>query len=188
MENSNDIILTVNTRGEITYVTPSIQRLGYIPGEVIDKSFLIFIPEPDRPELIRRYSSAVQNGVFDNIAQVDVLKKDGSTATIEVNISPLIVDKKNNGFMCIFRDVTLRILYQKRVEALHMHASRLSDANTFDEVAERTLDTIEQILGYSSVTLGVVVDDTLQFPYFKGATSVEVPILKLNGPGSRSGP
>ena len=183
LENSSDIILTVDTRGEITYVTPSVRRLGYTPDEVINRSFQSFIPEPDRPELLRKFSSAVQSGVFENIMQVDVLKNDGSTASIDVNVLPLVVDGKNNGFMCVFKDVTLRILYQKRVEALHMQASRLSDATTLDEVAGRTLDIIEQIFGFSILGFGVVVEENLRFPYIKGATSDDDIVLKLDGPG-----
>jgi PAS domain S-box-containing protein len=183
LENSNDIILTVNNRGEITYVTPSIQRLGYSPDEVITKSFLFFIPEPDRHELLRMYNSSVQNGVYEKLVQVDVLKKDGSSLTIEVNISPFNVDEDDSGFICAFRDVSLRTLYQKRVEALHIHASRLSDSNNLDEVAERTFETIEQILGYSILAFGVIVDDTLRFTYIKGATNDERIILQLSGPG-----
>lgn len=183
LENSNDIILTVNNRGEITYITPSIQRLGYTLDEVIDKSFQIFIPEPDRPELVRLYNSSVQNGVYEKLVQVDVLKKDGSRVTIEVNLSPFHVDENNCGFICVLRDVSLRTLYQKRVEALHIHASRLSDSNNLDEVAERTFETIEQILGYGILGFGLVVDDTLRFPYIKGATSDERIILQLSGPG-----
>ncbi len=183
LENSNDIILTVNNRGEITYVTPSIQRLGYTPDEVITKSFLFFIPEPDRHELLRMYNSSVQNGVYDKLVQVDVLKKDGSSLTIEVNISPFIVDENDSGFICAFRDVSLRTLYQKRVEALHIHASRLSDSNNLDEVAERTFETIEQILGYSILAFGVIVDGSLRFTYIKGATNDERIILQLSGPG-----
>ncbi len=183
LENSSDVILTVNHRGEITYVTPSIQRLGYTPDEVIDKSFQVFIPETDKLKLLEMYRVAVQNGVYENVVQIDVLKKNGSTTTIEVNVSPLIVDEKNDGFICVFRDVSLRAIYRKRVEALHVQASRLSAANNLDEVAERTFDAIEQILGYSIVGLGVVVDDTLRFPYIKGATSNDEIVLSLDGHG-----
>jgi len=183
LENSSDIILTVNTRGDITYVTPSIQRLGYTPDEVLGKSFLTFIPEFDKLELLRKYSAAVQNGVYENVVQLDVLKKDGSTTTIEGNVSPLILNEKNVGFICVFRDISVHSLYQKRVEALHMHASRLSDSNTLDEVAERTLETVEQILEYSIIGFGMVVDDALRFQYIQGATSDERLILPLNGPG-----
>ena len=183
LENSSDIILTVNTKGDITYVTPSVQRLGYSLDEVLEKSFLTFIPETDRLELLRAFSAVVQNGVYEHVVQAEVLKKDGLTTTIEVNVSPLIVDKKNNGFICVFRDISLHALYQKRVEALHMHASRLSDSKTLDEVAERTLETVEQILGNSILGFGLVVDDSLRFQYIQGATSDERLILPLNGPG-----
>ena len=38
VENLNDILFTVDTRGTITYISPMISQFGYTPGQVIGKS------------------------------------------------------------------------------------------------------------------------------------------------------
>ncbi len=48
VENTNDIVVAFDTGGRITYVSPQVERLGYIASEVISGSIFDFVHEEDR--------------------------------------------------------------------------------------------------------------------------------------------
>ncbi|MFA5869551.1 MAG: GAF domain-containing protein, partial [Candidatus Bathyarchaeia archaeon] len=90
-----------------------------------------------------------------------VVAKDGKSKDVEIkaNITELSGGKVIQG---IFRDISDRVQYEERLEALHRHATQLVQATSYEEVCSITLDTIESILGFHLLSLLRVKEGRLE--------------------------
>jgi PAS domain S-box-containing protein len=80
------------------------------------------------------------------------------------------------------RDQAKRQRYEERLEILHSHASKLAAVETVEEVAERTLNTVESVLGFTLMEFAIV-EDKLRFILRRDVETM-IPIeLPLDGPG-----
>jgi len=83
----------------------------------------------------------------------------------------------------VARDVSEQVHYQKRLETLHGHAAALSSAETLDEVADITRDSLNEVIGYYLGGLGIVEGDYLDQRYIWDADGTKPFSLALDGPG-----
>jgi PAS domain S-box-containing protein len=108
-ENSSDIIIIVDSKGDITYTSPSIQRFcGYEPEDLIGKSGFVFIHPADLPRAIKDFSQAIRSAdvIIPNFFRVR--HKDGSQRILEGVGKNLLVNPAVRGFVMNVRDVTER--------------------------------------------------------------------------------
>ncbi len=80
------------------------------------------------------------------------------------------------------RDNSVREVYKKNLAALHSHAVRLNSVDSVEEVAEATLEIMEQVLGEGLISFQVVEDGCLVNVEARG---LEPPVepLPLDGRG-----
>jgi PAS domain S-box-containing protein len=83
----------------------------------------------------------------------------------------------------ISRDSTRRMTYQGRLEALHVYGSKLSKAESLEEVAQFTLDAVESIFGYQYTDFNLVIDDYLVPSLIKDEALRKNLELHIDGPG-----
>lgn len=107
-ERSYDAIITLDMEGRHTYISPSIEYiLGYKPAELIGKDFGNFFQEPTRQKVIQAFSEAIKGKTIENTV-LEITKKEGVSAFIEANGSPIIKNGKVIGVQVICRDITER--------------------------------------------------------------------------------
>ncbi len=117
-ENSSDIILILNTRGILTYASPSVERhLGYAPDEMMGKSSFRFIHQADVERAMQDFSKAIRVKELAMPNSFRVMHKDGSERIFEGLGKNLLDNPAIAGFIMNVHDVTER----RRVE----EASRL---------------------------------------------------------------
>lgn len=174
--------MKLNPKGEITYITPSINTLGYNQQELLNKPLTNLIKDQDKTEIINLMNGH-SNYPSPLMKPLQMKRKNSSFASIEVNASHLYNDGEISGEILVMRDVTDRNKYRDRLETLYSHASYLSDAQDLDEIAEITILTINNLLGYETIGFGIVTDEKLMFPYVNGIQNKTGPTLSLNGPG-----
>ncbi|HVO36951.1 MAG TPA: PAS domain S-box protein [Candidatus Acidoferrum sp.] len=154
-ERSFDAIAMVDMKGIISYASPSVGKvLGYSQNEVIGKSFLEYFSPIGLSGATQLFADLLQGKSLEGL-QLELPKKDGKIATVEINASPIMVDGEVAGIQAVFRDITERKTME---EALRKSEER------FRQVAENAQEwiwetdsnglytyaspVIENILGY----------------------------------------
>jgi PAS domain S-box-containing protein len=115
-ENSSDIIIIVDKKGTILYVSSSIERFsGYKPEELIGKSAFEFIHPDDFPRAVNDFSEAIQTKDVAVPNSFRIRHKDGSEFVLEGVGKNLLDNPVIKGFVMNVRDVTER----KHAEEAH---------------------------------------------------------------------
>jgi len=57
------------------------------------------------------------------------------------------------------RRLEAQIQYETKLEALHLHTSKLTDAESIDEIADYTIDAMETTLGFTWINMAIVEDN-----------------------------
>jgi PAS domain S-box-containing protein len=107
IENSSDIIIILDRRGTIRYVSPSVERfLGYKPHEMIGKNTFRFIHPADVARAIAVFSQAIQQqaSVISNTFRIK--HKDGTDRMLEGIGRNLLDHASIGGFLMNVHDVT----------------------------------------------------------------------------------
>lgn len=111
-ERSFDAIYELDLEGNITYISPAIERItGYKSKEVLGKSFNSYLRETEVPKAVQDLAKVRKGNNLEGL-NLEMVRKDGSFASIEFNASPIVKDGTVVGIQGIARDITER----KRVE------------------------------------------------------------------------
>jgi PAS domain S-box-containing protein len=184
-ERNFDAIFEVDLKGCITYISPAIKRMiDYESEEMVGKSIMEYICKENIPAAEQSQVTLLQGGSLEGF-QVDVIKRDGSTVSIEINASPIIKDKKIIGSQGVARDVTERNRIQKELHTYQIHLEELVEKRTAAlkqmneqlqkeiterEIVEKSLSAEKERL---SVTLRSIGDGVI-------ATDVDGTVVLIN--------
>lgn len=111
-DNASDIVITIDDRGILTYVSPSIRHLGHAPEDMIGRSPLPFIHPDDREAVGTRMRERRQSGAVDDMPHQTyrILKKDGGFVWVEGK--PSVIRNAQGGIAAVIsqlRDITGRM-------------------------------------------------------------------------------
>jgi PAS domain S-box-containing protein len=122
VENSRDAIFTVDIQGKFTFFNENVRNLiGYTPGELVGRSFIELVPQKSRRKATEFLSRCLK-GEASHTFELEVYKKDGSTAVMELNMSTLLKEGKPMGALGVARDITER----KKTEQLLLRTQKLA--------------------------------------------------------------
>jgi len=107
-ERSFDGIYEMDLEGHITYASPAIERItGYKPDELQGDLFQNFAPESALIKGFQALARVVEGEAIKGL-QVEMIRKDGTAALVEINVSPILKEGKVVGAQGIVRDITER--------------------------------------------------------------------------------
>jgi PAS domain S-box-containing protein len=130
-ENSKDVIWTMTSEGQFTYVSPSVLQLrGYTAEEAMNQT-VEDILTPASLKLVQEHIQKRQSGPpehFTQFLELEQLCKDGTTVWTEVVISP-IRDHKDNliAYVGVSRDTTERRRAEEKIRFQAMLLEQIKD-------------------------------------------------------------
>jgi len=108
-EQFKDVIFITDSKGEITYISPSAQMIfGYSPQEMTGVTFMKFLDERDLQNAVSQFQKSMATGTTREIRTFLMKHKDGSTFIGELSS---VLFYKNNvpmGTMGLIRDITVK--------------------------------------------------------------------------------
>jgi PAS domain S-box-containing protein len=105
VENINEVIFTLDTKGRFTYISPVMERvLGYTPADITGKPFDCFVHPDDAAGFLVKLEQSLNGAVQTH--ELKVLSKDGKTHHVRVSSRPLYHDDRLAGFTGIMADET----------------------------------------------------------------------------------
>lgn len=133
--NINDAVVIIDKKGKIIDWNDSSQRLfGYTRFQALGQQLkdLDFLPEgPSEKQLL-----AQTEPIFDELVYKH---KTGKTGYAELSMVPVIEEKgKSSGFMCLFRDITVRKSYEEEISTSQANLKALIE-NTDDMICSVNL-------------------------------------------------
>ncbi len=107
-ERNFDAIFELDTKGCITYISPAIERIiDYNPQEMMGTPLLAYVSEFSVSQTQQAYMNLLEGNSVEGF-QVKALKKDESSALVEINASPIIKEGIITGIQGVARDITER--------------------------------------------------------------------------------
>ncbi|PKL57185.1 MAG: histidine kinase [Methanomicrobiales archaeon HGW-Methanomicrobiales-6] len=167
-QRSFDMICTCYHDQGITYVSPAVERiLGYAPEEMIGRQFSDYVSDAtfsDWQEAVARISRGepVEGLVM------ELRRKDGTTAAVEMNESAITEDGRVVGVQTVGRDVSDRMRYEDmRLQAFYQIEQNIEQ---FAVLADHIRLPLQVILGMADLT-----DDT------KTSEKIREQVERING-------
>ncbi len=105
VENINEIIFTLDTKGRFTYISPVLeQTLGYSPNDIIGKPFNCFVHTDDAPGLLVTLERGLSG--TQKTEEVRVIDKTGETHFVRISCRPNTDGDRLVGLTGIMADIT----------------------------------------------------------------------------------
>ncbi|MBD3172639.1 response regulator [Candidatus Bathyarchaeota archaeon] len=105
----------------------------------------------------------------------------GTIRNADVNISKIRY-RGEDAYLCFIRDITEQRRNRERLNAIYQQAIKLSTAGDVQEISEITLDIMETVFDYHTLTFHIVDGNNLKTLGTRGGPSFEL-VLPLNGQG-----
>jgi PAS domain S-box-containing protein len=186
VESSDDAIASKDLNGIVTSWNAGAERVfGYNAAEMIGKPIQILVP-PERyneePGILER----IRRGEYIEVYETVRRRKDGRLINVSLTVSPIkTADGRVIGASKIARDITDRVLRDRRRLAQYTVASLLAGSWTLEEASSAILQTIASIGDWVLSALWIYDEaaGVLRCPAFWEAGSEE---LKNFGDRSRA--
>jgi PAS domain S-box-containing protein len=118
-ENSNEILFTMDPGGRLTAVNKAAEIFsGYSKVELFGKQITDFLSREGVKTARRLFAGGFRGRQW---TEIEVQKRDGSTAVVEVSAREMISNQQSTGYQVSARDVT----EQKRIREMLLQAERL---------------------------------------------------------------
>lgn len=141
----NDIVVITNKADRITYVNPAAK-------EVINKYIGI-----DKDDIVGKRMESVIDNASINEAETELEIKG---ERFSISYFKLKDWRGNENSICyILRDLSDRVKLENKLEILHLYATKISNAQSMDEVGEITSNALSKSLGFNNGVL-VIFDET----------------------------
>lgn len=156
-ETSAEDIWQLDLNGQVTYVSPAVERLfGYTPEEAVKIDFASFFPESERDRAAAAFVKAASGQEY-QLLEFTGKRKDGAPIPIEVSVTPIVKDNCIIGVQGIARDITdrkqteaqLRISLEKYRVLFEAFPIGISVTDSQGKIVEANRES-ERLLGISA--------------------------------------
>ncbi|MBI3056175.1 MAG: GAF domain-containing protein [Betaproteobacteria bacterium] len=130
-ENSSDLMIVIDGRDMITYISPSLKRIGgYEIGDALDRNFRDFIHPEDVAALTTSLAAVVQNPDELRVVELRSPHKNGNWLTFETILRNALDEPTIGGIVVNARDITERKKQEQKIARLNRIHAVLSGINS----------------------------------------------------------
>ena len=148
-QRSFDIIITSYLADGLNYASPAVERiLGYCPEEMTGTDLEDYILPSSLPAWEEGRQKVLRGEQVEGL-RVEVRRKDGEAAILELNESPIVEKGVIVGFQAVGRDISERILYERfREQAFDMTARNIAQ---FAVLADHVRHPLQVVMGIADL-------------------------------------
>lgn len=115
VENSNDIIWSLDINGKFVYINRAAESISrYTSEELLGKSYMAMIFEEDAARIKNIFSSVISGN--SNKYEIKVKKKNGGIFVLSVNTAPIFKKDKVVGTVSCGRDITEQKIREEKLQ------------------------------------------------------------------------
>lgn len=195
IENTSDVIATLDATGRITYVSPALVRaLGYAPEEHIGLNAFDLVHPDDMLASSESFKRLALKAGAGHMVQFRARHKDGSWRWLEAISRNLLHEPAVGAIVANLRDITERKQVEETLRTNEEHqasllrlARQLEQAHTFPTVLEAALIEVKAIIGYQNIWVFLFSKDRETMSLISiqgkltGVVQQEYPILRVKG-------
>jgi PAS domain S-box-containing protein len=150
LNNTQSLILVVDTAGLVSYANRRWQAMGYQQPTIIGQALRMLVAEGKRPALDEAYSTVLGGNPVDNL-ELQILGADGRIGHFSVNLSPMRDEQGQvTSIVVVMTDVTDAASLQAKL----MHAEKMAAVGQLvSGVAHEVNNPLTAILGFADLLL-----------------------------------
>lgn len=164
----------------ISDINPRFTELfGYSLDEVKGKDINHVVVQNDKIEEAEMLGKASLEGCLYH--ETVRKRKDGSLVPVSISVAPITFEGKTIGSVGLYRDITERKCYEKRLSALNIYSHKLNTAKSMEEIDEVTLDAAEKTLGFEFADIFIIKGKMLNLVTYRGQSKTSSLALPVDG-------
>ena len=155
VEHSNDSMI-IHRDGLIIFANRvSTELTGYSMDELIGNSVLNFVSPEYEALVLRNMTNRISGKEVPSIYNIDVLKKDGGTIPVELNVSPIKYEE-DRAYMVLIRDLSERLVLEDQLR----QAQKMEAVGQLAGGVAHDFNNILQVInGYTELAVTVLEED-----------------------------
>ncbi|HWH09097.1 MAG TPA: PAS domain-containing protein, partial [Candidatus Thermoplasmatota archaeon] len=175
VESANDVILTVEPSGEISFAGPQAERLlGWAPGALAGKPLGVLVHDGDEPRFREALAEVMRTGAPVAYLPHLAVGRDGQRHVFRSNLSPIFgPDGRAMRVLVVSRDVTTQEREERLREQSFLMARLVSEAAGLDRLAREGLAIVLSAVGASRGAVYIQAAEGLRLAASAGAEGRE---------------
>lgn len=167
IECGSDLVLLIDSRGTITYISPSIKQLaGYEVEEIMGRNFLEFVNPENAQAAVKDLDSLLRSPNDPHVAELRYRCKDGNWLTLETIARNMLAEPTVGGIVVNGRDISERKRAEQSLRKLNRSLLALSSCNQVliyasdeSQLLNDMCRLIVEVAGYHSAWVGFAQHD-----------------------------
>mgnify|MGYP006284012909 CR=1 FL=1 len=164
VENLNEVIYTLDEKGRITYVSPSVEPVsGYNTSELLGKQFIEFVHPEDKEGRLEQFHKSLSD--INEPSEYRFLTKDNQVVWVRTTSRPLMKQGEVTGIQGILVDITERKKAEQerdRLQAQLRQSQKMEAIGTLaGGIAHDFNNILASVLGYTELSIDEVEKGSL---------------------------
>ena len=182
-KNSPEILAHLDKNGNIININPRFTELfGYTLDEVRGRNINDgMIHPPNKIEEGKKLSKDLSEGQSLSYETVRK-KKDGTLFPVHISSASVIINKKKNGFIAVYQDITERKQSEKIQEVLYSISKAANSPISLNKLYKSIHQELGTLIDTTNfyIALADYKKDEIHFPYFVDEKDDDFPILNFS--------
>ena len=160
VENINELIFSLDTEGNITYISPVISRTtSYDREDLVGRNIREFIHPDDIHEFLSSFNRTISGETV--LCKIRVIDRDSSVRHVRISGRAITREGTVTGMTGVMTDITERIKHLEKLKRLHAENVNLLNAITSILIGVSTADVITHWNRVAESVFGVPAEEAV---------------------------